>query len=164
MKKGFTLIELLIVVIIIAILATFAIPQYLKAVERAKGSKARHNASIIASALKMCRAVADQYVTTAVTVAHTTACDNSNGVNFGNLGDYVEMTDVDTDTDWQYATTVTSSAGAADPDEFEIMAIRQTGPNNGEVIILDQAGRWDDDAAMLNPCAVGNGAGACFAP
>ena len=36
MKKAFTLVELLIVIIIIGILATMAIPQYQKMVERAK--------------------------------------------------------------------------------------------------------------------------------
>ena len=39
-KKGFTMLEILIVIIIIAILATFAIPQYLKASKRAIASEA----------------------------------------------------------------------------------------------------------------------------
>ncbi len=39
-KRGFTLLELLMVVIIIAILASIAIPQYFKAAERARSSEA----------------------------------------------------------------------------------------------------------------------------
>ena len=50
MKKGFTLLELLTVVIIIAILAAIAIPQFFRAAERARASEGVHILGIIRSA------------------------------------------------------------------------------------------------------------------
>lgn len=47
MKKSFTLIELLIVIIIIGVLATLAIPQYAKMVEKSKNPEALANLNLI---------------------------------------------------------------------------------------------------------------------
>jgi len=53
MKKGFTLIELLIVIIIIGLLATMAVPQYQKLVDRAKRVEAITMLSSIGTASTM---------------------------------------------------------------------------------------------------------------
>ena len=54
--EGFTLLELLMVVIIIAILASIALPQYIKASEKARGSEALSTLRAIRSAENRYRA------------------------------------------------------------------------------------------------------------
>ena len=48
--RGFTLLEILVVVVIVGILASLAIPQYQKSVEKAKGSEAIANLNILRGA------------------------------------------------------------------------------------------------------------------
>jgi len=124
MKKGFTLIELIVVVIIIAILSTFAVPQYLKVVERAKGGKARHNMSLIAQAEKMYRAENDTYINAGSGAANAT------------LGQYVELSDVDADTEWTYVVS------AATASAFTLTATRVDGANASETLTLTESGTW----------------------
>lgn len=117
MRKGFTLIELIIVVIVVGILATIAIPQYLRATERAKGAKARSALALIASAEKQCRAETDTYTNSFVTLAT-----------------YVEMDQITNDADWTY------TIPTANATDFDIQASRRAGARAGQVLRLQEDG------------------------
>jgi general secretion pathway protein G len=66
-RKGFTLIELLIVVSIIAILASIALPNFLEAQIRAKVSRVKADLRTLATALEMYRTDNIRYPETSVT-------------------------------------------------------------------------------------------------
>ena len=126
MRKGFTLIELLIVIIVIGVLASMAIPQYMKATERAAGAKARNAMALIIRAEGMYRAELGNSVYIAFAAGGANAA----------LGTFMELSSVDNDTDWTYAVTNASSSA------FTLTASRRRGTNAGETITADAAGTW----------------------
>jgi len=65
MRRAFTLVELIVVVIILGILAAVGIPQYRKALERARGAEAYGGLGHIQEAEKVYYASAEKYLASA---------------------------------------------------------------------------------------------------
>jgi len=65
MKKGFTLLELIVVIIVLGILATLALTQYAKTIERSRGAEAR---AVIGGVRKL---AASTYMTVGTTAGFT---------------------------------------------------------------------------------------------
>ena len=63
MNKGFTLVELLVVVLIIAILASVALPQYARSVEKARAAEAIQILGDLARSQRIYHMTAGQYIT-----------------------------------------------------------------------------------------------------
>jgi len=88
-RKGFTMLEILIVIIIIAILATFAIPQYLRASQRAIAAEAVTSIGAVRGALA--RYYQENGSFTGV-VWNELDIDNPNDVNKANFSYEIPLT------------------------------------------------------------------------
>ena len=122
-NKGFTLLELLIVVIVIAVLATIALPQFTNVAEQGRESKAMANLRSIAETQRRLE-VENGLFTNPLA---------SEGAILAALG-----IDAVADTDWNYAFTVLTD------NTFTIDASRTAGRNTGEGISLSHLGVWTD--------------------
>ncbi len=122
-KKGFTLVELLMVVIIIGILVTLAVPNYYRSVERAKGGKAKAAMDAIRKAELQYRAFNDTFVGESGSMSDLQNYDLPN--------DLVAAGD---DADWTYGVTNTSAS------TMTVTATRKAGPYSSSSFTMDQDG------------------------
>ncbi len=128
-KKGFTLVELLMVVIIIGILVTLAVPNYYRSIERAKAGKAKAAMDAIRKGELQYRAFNDTY---SDDLADLEAYDLPK-----------DLWDNASDGDWTYTiTTFTAS-------ELVIDSAREAGPNSGATLTMDQDGQIINVDAVL---------------
>ncbi|MBU4306179.1 MAG: type II secretion system GspH family protein [Candidatus Omnitrophica bacterium] len=125
--NGFTLIELLIVVLVIGILVSFALPTYLRAIERTKAGKAKQSLAAIRSTETWYRAHMDQY------------CDDITLL----LDWGLPLPAIQNDTDWDYTVPV---AGAI---TLQVTATRANGPFKEESISIDENGNLTVSAPNL---------------
>jgi len=102
-REGFTLIEMVVVIIVVAILASLALPRYRKTVERAKNKGAKSSLELISAAERI------NYYEIGAYVSCTSASDCNSKLRLSL-----------SDKDWDYSVAATS-------DNFTATAQRQGG-------------------------------------
>lgn len=141
-KKGFTLIELITVVIIIAILAALALPQYTRFIERSHGSTAKNALAILRKAEANYFALNSQYV----------SC--SDGACSALSGETPEVAKIVNNTaEWTYTVTADSTVNNS---TFISVARRMKGVySSGANITLNQDGAFtfNNGTVTITPTA-----------
>lgn len=124
MKKGFSFIELMIVVVIVVIISTFAMPSYAKYIEKSRGKNAEANLMIIYNMEKRFKLDNDAYF---VCPATTGCGSNLNIINTA-LGLFIR------DPYFTYTIAIEGTSG------YKVTATRSgTGLCSGETMTITDA-------------------------
>ncbi|MFH0918013.1 MAG: prepilin-type N-terminal cleavage/methylation domain-containing protein [Candidatus Omnitrophota bacterium] len=136
MRLGFSLLEVMVVVIIIGILATFAIPHYAKTQENGLDNEAKANLVLIQAAENLYKSERNSfYPVSGVEAVHA------------KLNSYLSVNLPLTGSKWDYSVRVTPAAGA-NPAKACAQATRNSGPKIRSWHI------WDvDNAPVIDTCS-----------
>ncbi|MBU4305427.1 MAG: prepilin-type N-terminal cleavage/methylation domain-containing protein [Candidatus Omnitrophica bacterium] len=124
-NNGFTLMELMLTVMVIAILVSIAIPSYISTVERTRAREALSTLESMRAAEMAYSSERRQFLDLPV---GTAAADNQRWQMVG-----LENPNLNANRSWSYSYSAPTGTAA-----------RLGGPNNGEIITLNNNGTIDD--------------------